>query len=364
MKIAYDAKRIFSSWSGLGNYSRDLVRVLSTYFPDNQYLLFNKKKSERGEAILKLPNVTFVQTTKGTFSRQLKTGIDAQNNDADIFHGLSGELPLRWNKKPIKKVVTIHDLIFERYPEYYTWIDRKIHFWKFKKAAQSADKIIAISEQTKKDVIHYLKVPESKIEVVYQGCHASFKEKQSERILNQIKEKFNLPERFILNVGTIEPRKNLLNVVKALKNSHIPIVVVGAKKPKYFKLIEKEIKNGKVEVQFLSGVSMEELAGIYKLAEIFIYPSFFEGFGIPVIEALFSETVVITSNTSCLPEAGGSDSVYVNPKCVEDIKAKILFLWENESERNRRAEKGLQFVQKFNDEVIADEIMKVYKSLV
>ncbi len=364
MKIAYDAKRIFSSWSGLGNYSRDLVRVLSTYFPDNQYLLFNKKKSERGEAILKLPNVTFVQTTKGTLSRQLKTGIDAQNNDADIFHGLSGELPLRWNKKPIKKVVTIHDLIFERYPEYYTWIDRKIHFWKFKKAAQSADKIIAISEQTKKDIIHYLKAPESKIEVVYQGCHASFKVKQSQEILTQIKEKFNLPDKFLLNVGTIEPRKNLLNIIKALKASKIPLVVVGAKKPKYFKLIEKEIKNGKVEVQFLSGVSMEELAGIYKLAEIFIYPSFFEGFGIPVIEALFSETVVITSNTSCLPEAGGPDSVYVNTESAEDIRAKILFLWNNESERKRRAEKGLQFVQKFNDETIADEMMKVYQSLV
>ncbi|SHJ95184.1 glycosyltransferase family 4 protein [Epilithonimonas mollis] len=363
MKIAYDAKRIFSSWSGLGNYSRDLVRVLASYFPDNQYLLFNKKKSERGEAILKLPNVTFIQTTKGMLSRQLKTGIDAQNNGAEIFHGLSGELPLRWNSKPIKKVVTIHDLIFERYPEYYTWIDRKIHFWKFKKAALSADKIIAISQQTKQDIIHYLKVPENKVEVVYQGCHAGFKEKQSEEILNQIKEKFNLPEKFLLNVGTIEPRKNLLNVVKALKDSKIPLVVVGTIKPKYFSSIEKEIRKGKVEVQFLSGVSMDELAGIYKLAEIFIYPSFFEGFGIPVIEALFSETVVITSNTSCLPEAGGPDSVYVNPENVDDIRAKINFLWDNESERKRRAEKGLRFVQKFNDEVIADEVMKVYKSL-
>lgn len=363
MKIAYDAKRIFSSWSGLGNYSRDLVRVLASYFPDNQYLLFNKKKSERGEAILKLPNVTFIQTTKGMLSRQLKTGIDAQNNGAEIFHGLSGELPLRWNSKPIKKVVTIHDLIFERYPEYYTWIDRKIHFWKFKKAALSADKIIAISQQTKQDIIHYLKVPENKVEVVYQGCHAGFKEKQSEEILNQIKEKFNLPEKFLLNVGTIEPRKNLLNVVKALKDSKIPLVVVGTIKQKYFSSIEKEIRKGKVEVQFLSGVSMDELAGIYKLAEIFIYPSFFEGFGIPVIEALFSETVVITSNTSCLPEAGGPDSVYVNPENVDDIRAKINFLWDNESERKRRAEKGLRFVQKFNDEVIADEVMKVYKSL-
>ena len=108
---------------------------------------------------------------------------------------------------------------------------------------------------------------------------------------------------------------------------------------------------------------MEELASIYRLADIFIYPSFFEGFGIPVIEALFSKTVVITSNTSCLPEAGGLDSVYVNPENVEDIRAKIIFLWENESERNRRVEKGLRFVQKFNDEVIAKNLIKVYNDL-
>ena len=153
-------------------------------------------------------------------------------------------------------------------------------------------------------------------------------------------------------------------MVKALEGSDIPLVVIGKKNKKYFQKISQLIKKYKIGVSFLENVSMEELAGIYRLADIFIYPSFFEGFGIPVIEALFSETVVITSNISCLPEAGGPDSVYVNPESVEDIKAKILFLWENESERNRRAEKGLQFVQKFNDEVIADEMMKVYKSLV
>lgn len=363
MKIAYDAKRAFSSVSGLGNYSRDLVRILSQIFPKNQYILISKKTSEKGKNILELPNVSHVKTSKGTLSRQFKMGIDAQNLGADIFHGLSGELPLKWNKKPIKKVVTIHDLIFERFPQYYTWIDRKIHFWKFKKAAVSADKIIAISEQTKNDIIHYLKVPESKIEVVYQGCHASFKEKQSQEFMNLVKEKFQLPEKFILNVGTIEPRKNLLNIVKALKDSKIPLMVVGTKKPKYFKLIKKEITKGKIEAQFLQGVSMDELAAIYKLADIFIYPSFFEGFGIPVIEALYSETVVITSNTSCLPEAGGPDSVYIDPKNIADIKSKINFLWQNEPERKRRAEKGLQFVQKFNDDVIAKDVMKVYESL-
>lgn len=364
MKIAYDAKRLFHNPTGLGNYARDIVRILATKKPENQYILLNKNKSEKVNHILSLPPVTFVPTTKGKFSRQLNMGKDAQNLGADLFHGLSGEIPLRWNKKPIKKIVTIHDVIFERYPEYYSWIERTIHFWKFKKAAQNSDRVVAISQQTKDDIIHFFKIPEEKIDVVYQGCHASFKEKPMDEFLNQVKEKFNLPERFLLNVGTIEERKNLHNILKALDGTQIPLVVVGKKRKKYFKKIEAIIKKTDVEVMFLQNVSMPELASIYRLADVFIYPSFFEGFGIPVIEALFSETVVITSNTSCLPEAGGPDSVYVNPESAEDIRAKILFLWNNESERKRRAEKGLQFVQKFNDETIADEMMKVYQSLV
>ncbi|SEM86740.1 Glycosyltransferase involved in cell wall bisynthesis [Chryseobacterium taichungense] len=362
MKIAFDAKRFFHNTSGLGNYSRDLVRILATYFPENEYILLNKNKSERAKNILDLQNVRFVETSKGNFSRQLKMGKDAQHQNADIFHGLSGELPLKWGSKPIKKIVTIHDLIFIRYPRYYSFFDRKIHFWKFKKAADSADKIIAISEQTKQDIITFLKVPESKIQVIYQGCHKAFKEQQSEDFAQQTKEKFNLPERFVLNVGTIEERKNLLNIVKALKDTNIPLVVVG-KKTKYFKKVEGFIRENKMKVHFLEGVSMDELAVIYKLADIFIYPSFFEGFGIPVIEALFSKTAVITSNTSCLPEAGGPDSVYIDPKNHLDIQAKIKFLWQNESERKRRAEKGFEYVQKFNDEPIATELMNLYKNI-
>lgn len=363
MKIAYDAKRFFHNASGLGNYSRDLVRILAEFFPENQYVLLNKNTSERGENILEMPNVSFVQTTKGSLARQFKMGIDAQKLNAQIFHGLSGELPLKWNKTPeIKKIVTIHDLIFMRFPQYYSFFDRKIHLWKFKKAAQNSDKIIAISEQTKQDIIHYLKVPESKIKVIYQGCHESFKKNFSQEELNLVKEKFNLPDRFLLNVGTIEDRKNLLSVVKALKETNIPLVVVG-KKTKYFQKIEKEINKNGIKAQFLEGVSMTELAVIYRLADIFIYPSLFEGFGIPVIEAHFSKTSVITSNLSCLPEAGGPDSLYVNPYDEKDIRSKILFLWENEAERKRRAEKGFDFVQKFNDEQISREIMDVYQSV-
>lgn len=365
MKIAFDAKRFFHNTSGLGNYSRDLVRILSEYEPENEYLLLNKNKSERGKEIMERPNVHFIETSKGNLSRQLKMGKDAQKQGADIFHGLSGELPLKWNPKPIKKVVTIHDLIFVRYPQYYSFFDRKIHFWKFKKAADSADKIIAISEQTKRDIIRYLKVPETKIEVIYQGCHHAFKEQQSPELMEAVKEKFKLPERFILNVGTIEDRKNLLNVVKAISETEIPLVVVG-RKTKYYQKIERFLKKNKMEKQvlFLEGVSMDELACLYKLADIFVYPSFFEGFGIPVIEALFSKTVVVTSNTSCLPEAGGKDSVYVNPENDLDIRAKLKFLWENESERKRREEKGFEFVQKFNDGPIARELMNFYQKII
>ncbi|ALR30294.1 glycosyl transferase family 1 [Chryseobacterium sp. IHB B 17019] len=364
MKIAFDAKRFFHNTSGLGNYSRDLVRILAKYFPENEYILLNKNKSERGADSLEKSNVHFVETSKGKMSRQFKMGRDAQKQNADIFHGLSGELPLKWDKKPIKKIVTIHDLIFVRYPQYYSFFDRKIHFWKFKKAANSADRIIAISEQTKRDIIEFLKVPETKIEVIYQGCHQAFKEQQQEEFITLTKEKFNLPERFILNVGTIEERKNLFNIVKALKDIDIPLVVVG-KKTKYFKKILSFIQRNKMEkrVHFLEGVSMDELAVIYKSADIFIYPSFFEGFGIPVIEALFSKTIVITSNTSCLPEAGGPDSVYVAPENYLDIQSKIKFLWNNEAERKRRADKGFQFVQKFNDEVIANELMNLYQKV-
>lgn len=365
MKIAFDAKRFFHNTSGLGNYSRDLVRILSEYEPDNEYLLLNKNKSERGKEILEHPNVHFIETSKGNFSRQLKMGKDAQKQGADIFHGLSGELPLKWDPKPIKKVVTIHDLIFVRYPQYYSFFDRRIHFWKFKKAADMADKIITISEQTKRDIIRYLKIPETKIEVIYQGCHHAFKEQQSPELMQAVKDKYNLPERFILNVGTIEERKNLLNVVKAIKGTEIPLVVVG-RKTKYYQKIENFLKKNKMEKQvlFLEGVSMDELACLYKLADIFVYPSFFEGFGIPVIEALFSKTVVVTSNTSCLPEAGGKDSVYINPDSDLDIRAKLKFLWENESERKRREEKGFEFVQKFNDEPIAKQLMNFYQKII
>ena len=227
------------------------------------------------------------------------------------------------HKTGIKTVVTIHDLIFKRYPEYYTYADRKIYDWKFGHACRNADRIIAISEQTKRDVIHFYNIAPEKIEVVYQSCHDQFKQKKSRGSINAILEKYSIPNDFMLYVGSLAGRKNVLGVLKVyevLKESErLPLVVVGSGK-KYKQLMQQYIAGHGLQslVKFVQ-IQDHELPALYQAASIFIYLSFYEGFGLPVIEALFSQTPVITSNISSLPEAAGPDSILIDPRDTESI---------------------------------------------
>ncbi len=370
MRIGFEAKRVFHNKTGLGNYSRDLVRILSTFFAENQYFLYNPKPQKTIHFLVnnenvfeKLPYSSFYKKFYNLW-RQKRIVKDLVADKIEIFHGLSGELPSGLKKAKIKSVVTIHDLIFVRYPEFYSFFDRKIHFYKFKKAAQTADLVIAISEQTKKDIIEFLKIPETKIKVVYQGCHSVFKEQFSEMEMEIVKEKYNLPKEFILNVGTIETRKNVFSVVKAIENIDAKLVIVGGK-TSYIKIIKDFIIHKKMEdkVLFLEGLTIRELAMVYQMAKIFTYPSVFEGFGIPIIEALYSKTPVITTNSGVFPEAGGPNTIYVDPMNIIEMASKIKLLLSNEKLRNEISEKGYEFVQKFNDQNIANQIMTIYKSL-
>lgn len=365
MKIAYDAKRLFENTSGLGNYSRDLLRILLKEYPNNEYLLLNKNKSDRGQNLLKEDNAHFVKVN-GIAGRQLNAGKIAQDQGSEIYHGLSGELPLFWNKKTIRKIVTQHDLIFVRYPEYYSFIDRKIHLAKFRNGCEQADIVVAISEATKNDLIDILDVPPEKIQVIYQGCHPIFYQKQNDATLSKVKKNRNLPERFILSVGTVEPRKNLFRSISALRDTNIPLVIVGKVQQKYFQKLQSLITKYKLSQQiiFLSDVGIQELVSLYHLCEFVIYPSEFEGFGIPVLEALSSGKTVITSNVSALPEAGGEHAVYVNPLSIEDIRAKILHLWENKEERLRRMQGIENHLKKFSDKNIADQWQRIYTSII
>lgn len=366
MNIGFEAKRVFHNKTGLGNYSRDLVRIIATFYPENKLFLYNPKEAKKQLFTLKKANIKERISTAifSDYWRQKGVVTDLVVDKIAIFHGLSGEIPSGLKKKNIKSVVTIHDLIFMRYPNLYSFLDRKIHYLKFKKAAKNADVVIAISEQTKKDIVQFLKIDEQKIKVVYQGCQPIFKEKIVSKILLKIKNKFNLPDEFLLNVGTIEERKNALSIVKAIKNIEITLVLIG-KETDYASKIHTYIKEHNLEhkVVFLKGISSEELASIYQLATIFIYPSIFEGFGIPIVEALFSKTPVITTNSGVFPEAGGPNSIYIDPNNTDEIAEKINLLLNNPDVRNTIAEKGFAFAQKFNDEVIAKNVMGIYESL-
>ena len=370
MKIGFDAKRVFHNVTGLGNYSRDLVRILSTYHPSNFYYLYNPKPKRVNRLKLQpsmkevMPDSWFWKKLSSLW-RQKAIISQIKSDNIDIFHGLSGEIPRKLKQNGIKSVVTIHDLIFMRYPEWYSYFDRKIHFSKFKYAAENADCVIAISEQTKRDIVKYLKISESKIEVVYQGCHNAFKVERTNVEKESLKKKLQLPERFLLNVGTIEKRKNVLTIVKSIKNIDIPLVIVG-RRTKYFQEVEQYTSENNLsdKVIFLEGLSMDELSTLYQLAEIFIYPSVFEGFGIPIIEALFSKTPVITTDGGVFPEAGGSHSRYVNPTDVMAMENEIKLLLSSKELRDEITEEGYKYAQKFRDKVIVDGIYDVYKSLV
>ncbi len=369
MRVGFDAKRIFHNNTGLGNYGRDIIRGLHEHTPVSKLILYNTKPSriKRLEALDK----TEVRYPKGWFwnkfysiwrlgpvSRQiLEDGID-------IFHGLSGETPTGLKKMNIPTIVTIHDLIFLSHPHYYSLIDRIIYKKKFQHATQNADKIIAISEQTKRDIIKYLHIDERKIRVIYQGCNKAYKVGYSDTEKARVIEKFALPDEYILNVGTLQERKNALTIVKAIHGTDLHLVLIGNEKS-YARKIHSYIRTFELEDQviFLKNVPVTELAIIYQLATVFCYPSICEGFGIPIIEALYSKTPVITSVGSCFPEAGGPSSVYIDPDDENMLRSQLQRLFRDPGLRDRMVEQGHAFVQKFREDAVAEKIYEIYTSV-
>jgi glycosyltransferase involved in cell wall biosynthesis len=374
MRIGFDAKRAYQNYTGLGNYSRDLLKQLFLQYPEHEYLLYAPKPSKNPrlsflqdfnnvETIV--PNTPLHKTFKA-YWRSINLEKTLSNDKIDLYHGLSNEIPRRRSYK-VPCIVTIHDLIFKRFPRNYRAVDRRIYNVKFKYAVRNADLTIAISEQTKKDIVDFYKIDPNKIKVIYQTCHNNFRRDYPNEVVAHIKEKFQLPDNFILNVGTIETRKNLNAVLQAipLMKNDLPIVIVG-RKTKYFNFLKIQMQKNKINPNrmiFLQNVSIEELPSIYKLADLFIYPSIFEGFGIPIIEALTSGLPVITSKGSCFPEAGGKDSLYIDPHNFEEIADVIDSTLENQQLRNKMIYSGKEFVKNFNPDLLSSQLMNVYKEL-
>lgn len=368
MHIGFDAKRIFNNRTGLGNYSRTLLNNLQRYFPEHQYNLFTPRIStnEFGEYYSKHFPVVTPDGIGGTFWRSYGIKNSIKKSEISVFHGLSNELPFRIRK--VKKVLTIHDLIFKALPYTYPFFDRQVYDFKSKKSCQSADVIIAISQSTKDAIMHYYGISEDKIKVVYQACNDIYYENEPCRV--DVRKKFNLPQEYILSVGTISPRKNLLNTVKALialpKDLDVPLVVVGNGKGYKAKVLDfLQQKNSLNRVLLLDNVhSTKDLKGLYKNALFSIYPSKNEGFGLPVSESLLCKTAVITSNTSSLPEAGGTGALLVNPEDVDEIAHAIEKLLENENQRKELARNGYTYAWgNFNPQKVTTDVMNIYKKL-
>ena len=382
MNIGFDAKRAYHNGTGLGHYSRTLIRSLAEYFPQDEYFLFNPKPSElfklNGKNIHEVLPSKLLHKTLSSVWRSTWIKSDLEKLNIDLYHGLSNEIPLDIDVTDIRSVVTIHDVIFERFPEQYSKIDVEIYKRKFRYACDHADKVIAISEQTKKDIMEFYKTPENKISVCYQSCNPAFGETVNEKVKQQVKEKYSLPDHFFLYVGSIIERKNLLGICKAvylLRNElTIPLVVIGDG-TKYKQQVKDFIKQNGLEKQVIflsenplakvssSFLKAEDFPAIYQSAIAMIYPSFFEGFGIPVLEALWSRLPVITSNVSCLPEAGGDGAYYVNPNSSEEIAEGMKTLFADGSFTEALKEKGWQHAQTFTQQKCAADVMKVYENL-
>lgn len=372
MKIGFDSKRLFCNFTGLGNYSRTLLKNLTDFYPDNDYYLYTTKIRRTSETELFLEDINYKTRVTKTFfksfwrtysiKRQLKT------DDIQLYHGLSNEIPVNINKTPIKSIVTIHDLIFKSYPETYKAIDRKIYDIKFKYACTHADRIIALSENTKKDISEYYKIDPNKIEIIYQACNPVFYQLKNQHENDLIIKQYNLPAEYLLSVGNIEPRKNLKRVIESFsflkKDLHIPLVVIG-KGGKYKLEVEQMVRKAGLEklVIWIDNLSNNEhLQSIYQKSLALIYPSLYEGFGLPVTEALLSKTPVITSGRSSLKEAGGQESLYIDPESPEQIAVAIAKVLTDSSFRKNMVEKGYLYAHhNFAPEIVTKKVMECYQ---
>lgn len=375
MRIGYDGKRAVQNYTGLGNYSRYIADILCRFYPENSYILYAPKYRENKRLEQLIDNFRQLSITypKTSFWKRLSSiwriwGITKQleQEEIQLFHGLSNELPLNIHQSKIKSVVTIHDLIFLRFPQYYRFIDRKIYTYKFRKACENSDRIIAISQCTKQDIIRHFHITPEKIEVIYQGCDISFTQTVTDEKKDEVRAKYQLPEQFILNVGSIEERKNVLSAVKTLPMlpQHIHIVIVG-RRTKYTEEIERFTKENGLSkrVHIISNVPFNDLPALYQSADIFVYPSRFEGFGIPVIEALYSGVPVVAATGSCLEEAGGPNSIYIHPDDIAGMVSAFKRIYTEPELKKDMVEKGLEFAQQFSEIKQAGEIINIYKEL-
>lgn len=382
MNIGFDAKRAYHNATGLGFFSRVMIRLLSTNYPEHAYYLFNPKpgglfKPESSNIHEVLPQSPLHKALRSAWRSKWVTK-DLKKLNINIYHGPSQEIPVGIPKTGIASVVTIHDLFPELYPKDFKPVDVKIYRTKLRYACGNANKIMAISSETKNHIIDKYGTDPSKIDVIYQSCDPVFSVMEKDERKEYVRQKYNLPQQFFLHVGTIIERKNLLNICKAIriiqKEIDIPLVVVG-KGTVYKEKVKQYLTDNNLQdkVIFLSDrlaaegkkpfVDTADFPALYQLSTAMIYPSFYEGFGLPIIEAMSGGVPVITSTTSCMPEIGGDAAFYAHPQSPEEMAEGFRKFYGDIEFRQQSINRGFENAKRFTPELYAKSIMNMYQSI-
>ncbi|MBN2434897.1 MAG: glycosyltransferase family 4 protein [Spirochaetes bacterium] len=369
MIIGIDGTSLCRKITGIEYYTLDLIRNVLKFDKRNEYRIFFRKEIHPKLAGLKdKAKFLICPINNQIFCEQIWLPYITRRERIDIMH-FPAFPPGILSKKNF--IFTIHDATLWKYSNTLSW--KGLYYMKplTSLGAKRAKKILTVSNNSKKDLTKLLKIPENKIVSIYESIKEEFRIIKDEKLLDKVKRKYNLPDRFILSVGSLEPRKNLTNLLKAFhlikksfpKNEH-KLVLIG-RKAWGSSSITNQIKELELEDHVISTGYLPDadLICIYNLAEIFVFPSIYEGFGLPILEAMACGTPVISSNSSSLPEVVGSAGLMINPFHVDEIKEALTILIHNTKSRENLINLGKERVKQFSWEDSAKNVITLYQDL-
>ena len=388
MKICIDARCLMEKKrTGVGEYAFSLLQSLLEIDKDNRYVLFLNSWSKKTSDFSWLKKYPQIKLKKLFFPNKFLNflfwyfhwpKIDKLVGGADVV--FMPNIIFSSVSQKAKVVLTMHDLSFEQYPEYFSQKRRWWHiFVNPRRICQRADKIIAVSHSTANDLKKTYQIEAKKIETIYSACSDKFRVISRNDIqLLKTKEKYKLPYKFILYLGTIEPRKNIISLIKAFNQlqfsakkkgestiSQFNLVIAGASgwlNKEIYQVIEKSPFKSKIKV--INFVEDEDKPYLYNLASLFVYPSFFEGFGFPPLEAMQCGVPVIVSNNSSLPEVVGKSGFLIESNKPDEIREAIKKVLMNKELQQIMIKEGLNRAEKFKWEKTATQTLKIFQDLV
>jgi glycosyltransferase involved in cell wall biosynthesis len=351
--------------AGISWYIYNLLRQLPRIDPSNRFSVFLNERQYVDERVdLHYTRWPAQQPLARIVWEQLILPAQLRRQKVDLIHAMAFAGPLLFNGP---MVVTVYDLSFLRFPRAFRpwnrWYLSQFTRW----SAHRARHVIAISESTRQDVINFLGMPSDRVEVVYCGADPLFHSLPPEQI-QAFRKQHNLPDKFVLFLGTLEPRKNLDRLLRAYAgwwqmDPDAPYLVIAGAQGWYYDAVLSLVHSlGVAErVIFLGYVPREDLPLLYNSADMFVYPSLFEGFGLPVLEAMACGVPVITSNVSSLPEVAGEAAVLIDPTDTDELRESLLSLWRDSDQRRNLAARGKKQASHFTWERAAEQTVSIYE---